>query len=231
MVGGIVALAALALLAWFLVKRRNKDEFDGDFDPARVGRGGRGELDLSGAEVTPFRTDNAAPPQMAQSVGGDSFTTAGLAGLGAGGAAVGAAAAGAHSQSSRSESEYPHTESSYNNLGMVQQPRYDTPSIHPPPTSTSHSGSAPSQPMSSKEREAYAQRYGNTDNPMFASGSARPLQLSSPADSEDATSQVLVHQDGGRIPQDEPVVPQEIPPTYDSISDRPTSPGSPSSHH
>jgi len=230
-VGGIVALAALALLAWFIAKRRNKDEFDGDFDPARVGvsRGGRGELDLSGAEVTPFRADPPGPPQMAQSVGGDSFTTAGLAGLGAGGAAVGAAAAGAHSQSS--ESEYPHTESSYNNLGMVQQSRRDTPSIHQPPTSTSHSGSTPSQPMSSKEREAYAQRFGNTDNPMFASGSARPLQLSSPADSEDATSQVLVHQDGGRIPHDEPAVPQEIPPTYDSISDRPTSPGSPGSPH
>ena len=62
-VGGVVGIAALVLVLWFCRRRRRRDEFDGNFDPDRVGTG-RGKADLfgipglggmgTGAEVTPY---------------------------------------------------------------------------------------------------------------------------------------------------------------------------------
>lgn len=61
--GGVAGLALLALLVWFIRRRRSKDEFDGNFDPDRVVRR-PGMVDLmtgaggaEGAEVTPYVYD------------------------------------------------------------------------------------------------------------------------------------------------------------------------------
>lgn len=101
-VGGVALIALLALLAWFIRKRRTRDEFDGNFDPDRVaardestiqrlGRGGDADL-LAAArgvdepEVTPYTYG-----MQQQHPGGASF-------LGPGAAIAGAGAYGAYDQ-------------------------------------------------------------------------------------------------------------------------------------
>lgn len=105
-VGGIAGLAALILLLWFCRRRSKRDEFDGNFDPDRVGigKGGRGDLLAAGsgaspgAEVTPYAYQDGA--------GGMGQTHAGVPpSLLAGGAATGAGAYGlAHSNTAHSRS-------------------------------------------------------------------------------------------------------------------------------
>jgi hypothetical protein len=237
-VGGAAALLLLIALGWCIARRRRKDDFDGDFDPDSVGTFQRGRQTLvpdgpTGAEVTPFPFgDNAIsnggyPPQMAEH-NGMGMAAAGVAGLGVG--AAGAAAMNHHSRSgsrhlSGSESEYPQTEGSYlpSPYGEhYQQQPYDMAAISPQgaaPTQTSasseYSHPTASQPRSAKEREAYAQRYGNS-----SAGGSGNLHLATipPEERDDQSSNVLVHQDGGRYRAEEPVTtPREIPPTYDSL--------------
>ena len=93
-VGGIGGLIALIVIAYFLLKRRRRDEFDGDFDPDKV-TGGRlpHGMDLAGegAEVTPYQYTPAGA-QMSQSH--NASLVGGLAGVGAAGLAAGSAGKG-----------------------------------------------------------------------------------------------------------------------------------------
>lgn len=97
-VGGIGGAILLAVIAWLLLRKRRRDEFDGDFDPDKVVGGRRGGgVDLVGGEAGNVEPYNYVPPgvgagaQMSEA-GGSSLLGAGAAGLGAG---AGLAAAGA----------------------------------------------------------------------------------------------------------------------------------------
>jgi len=229
-VGGVVGLALLLLGAWFLAKRRRRNEFDGDFDPdsvaGPVGRGGRQSLDgPSGAEVTPFVMNNQSRgPTLPQMGEHDAGVPAALV---AGGAGYGASTA--HSYSNPSEGGYPQSEGSLlpnpypassDRSDYTQgQGRQDYLAGVPEHTSGSPTQATTSiysqfsQPRSAKEREAYQQRFG------LAGGSGpRPLML---ANNSEEDAPVIVHQDGGRIPEndEEERAQKEIPPTYDSLPD------------
>jgi len=226
-VGGVAAFIALLLAAWLIARRRRRNDFDGDFDPDRVAgptrHGGRQSLvpdGPDGGEVTPYvmANQNRSPalPQMGEH---DAGVPAALI---AGGAAYGATAHQRASLSNPSEAGYPQSESSYLpnpypassdiSDSAYGQGRQDQP--RSPTLGTTSVYSQFSQPRSAKEREAYAQRHG------VAGGSTqRPLMLATSSE-EDTESQVIVHQDGGRIPENdrnEEQVEKEIPPTYDSL--------------
>jgi len=228
-VGGVAGLALLFIIAWLLARRRKRNNFNGDFDPDSVvgplGRGKRQSLDgPTGAEVTPFVMNNQQPtlPLMGE-------LSAGVPGASVAGAAAGAAAGTAHSYSSPSESAYPQSEASYlPNPYPASSDRSDYPLAqgrqdylagvagHPsssPTQATTSIYSQFSQPRSAKEREAYQQRYG-----MTGGSGQRPLML---ANSSDEERPVIVHQDGGRINEneEEEQAQKEIPPTYDSLPD------------
>jgi hypothetical protein len=74
----------------------------------------------------------------------------------------------------------------------------------------------PPQPIfrSNKEREAYMARQGRQQS--LSSHTFSVVNPTSPSTESPAPSQVMVHQDGGRVP-DQPEAENEIPPTYDSI--------------
>lgn len=113
--------------------------------------------------------------------------------------------------------------------------RHPSPGPSLPGTATTSSGAPP---MSAKEREAFQHRYGAGQQAgsqqQFASmpepqpyggggygtyGVPGPLAVRNAADTDEAGS-VVVHQDGGRVPQpaeEEETPPNEIPPTYESI--------------
>lgn len=216
-VGGVVALAVVSVLLWWCVRKRKREEFDGNFDPDRVvatSPGGDGTLPRLDLEVTPYSYDpesggdylhNQAPPGMPvpQHAGYD-MSQRHDAPMGYAGAA--AAASSHYSQhsdpygnhSSTTGSHYPPTSPHQSVTGMPVS--NDFRNVSPGP-SLGTTGTIPS----AKEREIATDR--------------RRLYLASDEEELSSGSNVLQHQDGGRIPlartPEEPR--QEIPPSYDSI--------------
>ncbi|KAL5520092.1 hypothetical protein ACEPAG_1752 [Sanghuangporus baumii] len=303
-VGGVAGLAALVLLVWFCLRRRKRNDFDGDFDPdavakrnsstlQRLGRGGDTDLlaAVRGVENEPEVTPYTYGMQQHGPGGASLFDPATAAGAGA---AAGYAAGeyGAHDQ----KSAVSHPPSSYydpNAPTMPSGPSEGGSSGHgvsDPRTSMSSSGvpygaspyspttgagaygmytpgpvpgaNTPSSPTSqshstyasSKEREAFAQRYAQQNGqghnvpyggaagagneggigpgmPVPVPASLQPgggLGLGGPAQGPSLTVRnaspidegapgVVVHQDGGRLREEDVEPPNEIPPTYDSI--------------
>lgn len=90
-VGGIGGLAILATLVFFLLRRRRqRDEFDGNFDPDRVvglsgdNRGTLPDIDLAAENVTPYSyTPHGPGMPVAQQATGASFGSAPMTGAGA----------------------------------------------------------------------------------------------------------------------------------------------------
>lgn len=230
---GIIGL----VLFFFLKRRRDLDDFDGNFDPDRVvghstGGGTLPQIDLR-EEVTPFEYgapgvgEPAGSGNMSQYGDNPYFVT------GAGQVAP-----------SRSMSPPSHYRNPSSEGTVFNQPAgtgSDTtgsnygPSIYggglppgaaagavrvpSPPGSTS----SMSQPRSAKEREAMAQRFGlsgglglATQHEEHYDPAAGPANAGghSRGPSDDS---VLVHSDGGRVNQEHEAEPTEIPPAYDSI--------------
>lgn len=203
-VGGVVGLALIALILWFCIRKRKRDDFDGDFDPDRVVAASPGRdptLPRLDMDVTPYSYDpndgaavndtNVRPVyDMAQrSDGSAGFLLAGAA----------------RSQTppfsdyqgnltSTTGSHYPPSSSGHGLLGAMAGDHRDAPSRSSP--------NAFGAMVSSKEREATMdKRRMYVANEGFRSGD------------------VVQHQDGGRVQVDrafeEPQ--REIPPSYDSI--------------
>ena len=205
-VGGAVAILAIILLLFFCLKRRKRDQdFDGNFDPdvldhERFGGsatrpGAMPDIDLVGAEITPFNYQAGPLPskghdqyaQMAQQPG-----TAVVSGEGS-----------SHHRrsdlySSTTGSHYPTTVTGQSVNGL-QNTEFRGPSPGP---SLATSGTLPS----SKDRESASER--------------TRLQVANNGNGEGGSSQrasiIVQHRDGGRLQQQE-TVPEEIPPSYDSI--------------
>ncbi|KAL5482697.1 hypothetical protein ACEPAI_9291 [Sanghuangporus weigelae] len=307
-VGGVAGLAALVLLVWFCLRRRKRNDFDGDFDPdavakrnsstlQRLGRGGDTDLLAAarGVENEPEVTPYMYGMQQHGTGGASLFGPATAAGAGAA-AGYAAGGYGAHDQKSAAS----HPPSSYYDPNAptmpsgpsetgssghgVSDPRTSTSSSgvpygaspYPPTTGATGAGAyglytpgpvpganTPSSPTSqshstyasSKEREAFAQRYaqqnGQEHNVLYGAGAAgagaaneggigpgmpvpvpASLQpgggLGGPAQGPSLTVRnaspidenapgVVVHQDGGRVREEDVEPPNEIPPTYDSI--------------
>lgn len=236
-VGGIAALGIIGLLVFCLLRRRrNEDDFDGNFDPDRVvvhssGGGTLPQIDL-GAEVTPYAYaphHDVGQPPMAQYHYGDS-PYSGMRPT---------------SPPQSMPSQYYRPPSDYNQVPGLG-PGSDTSGSHydpsvgaygvpagaalatwvpgarsPSPTNTS--STTPSQPRSAKEREALASRYGRPGGLGLSTQHEEPDYDGlgpGPGAGAGAGSSggegVVVHQDGGRV-RDEDEGPTEIPPTYDSI--------------
>lgn len=225
--GGVAVLALLGFgVFWFLKRRGNKDEFDGNFDPDRVvghstGGGTLPQIDL-GDEVTPYEYSPGA--------GGGGMTEYGDSPYLAAGAAGATSHRSTSPPSGYAPSEYYNqppsgnmTETSGSNYAPSSGAAHGLPAgaaaavgwaagggdhraISPDQSTSSYSN-----PRSAKEREAMAARYGR-----------QPGQLGLATQHEEAGGSdegpVVVHRDGGRVREDPGVEPpREIPPTYDSI--------------
>lgn len=113
--------------------------------------------------------------------------------------------------------------------GMLGVPGTYQPGPVTPSSPTSHStySTYSGAGASAKEREAFAARYaqqtgqgldvtygqGGAAGP---SGAGAPLTLQNPG-AEDEARSIVVHQDGGRVREEDVEPPNEIPPTYESI--------------
>ena len=204
--GGIAVLAAAIIIFIFYWRRnRRPEEFDGNFDPDRVVRHA-GHTDLAGAEVTPYSYEPASTAlsgAASPTFSGDSSMrqyrdSQALLG-GAGGAT---ATSGSHYAPTSSDSASPPPGSSNHGRndshgGAALAPGFPVPQ--------------PYRPLSSKEQEALRQR------------GEGGLGLASAL--EEGDGEVIQHSDGGRITEPESVPPsrppQEIPPSYYSISGNP----------
>ena len=191
-VGGVAAIALLAGLLLFCLRRqRDKDDFDGNFDPDRVAHGQPGTFDLTGAaDVEPYTYPRAGPDMHERQW--DPVSQHSLHNAAPG-------------------TTHPSTPSDYGSRSPTNTSASVAAYV---PSSTTHS-----QPRSAKEREAFL-RYTRSPS-VGASGSVGPadgLQVANPRDVSERAG-VVVHQDGGRvtIPPDEEAPEREIPPTYDSI--------------
>ncbi len=120
-VGGVGGALLILALIFFLLRRRKRDDFDGDFDPDRVTGGRLPNMDLAGAdEVTPYSyAPGGARVGGTGGVGGSdmsqhhmdvpAFLAGGIAGAGAVGArnrppqSSGPSAPSAYSQQSQSQ--------------------------------------------------------------------------------------------------------------------------------
>lgn len=236
--GGVVVLAVIGLLILFCIRRkRNKDDFDGNFDPDRVhghstGGGTLPQIDLGEDEAA------AATPYAYQRSDGGMSQFGGSSGYPIiAGAAMGASA---RSAGTTSPSNYPSSEEQHNNMptSLTHQPLSSVSSgsnYAPygglPPGAGRTMSPAPGQllydnnPMSAKEQEAQASRYGSRNRLALAS---QTDEQSNPRTSlgrghsgqgSIGSGNVVVHQDGGRmqVPHNDHEPPSEIPPTYDSI--------------
>lgn len=202
--GGIAALAAVIIIFIFYWRRKRPEEFDGNFDPDRVVRHA-GHTDLAGAEVTPYQYE--APSTALSGPTSPTFSAdSSMRQYRDSQALLGSTYEGVAGATATTGSHYAPTSS-------------DGASV--PPGSSSHGrsnsyGSAglgpgfptaqPYRPLSSKELEALRQR------------GEGGLGLASAI--EEGEGEVIQHSDGGRVPEPEPPSrpPQEIPPSYYSIS-------------
>lgn len=204
--GGVAALAAVIIIFLFYWRRnRRPEEFDGNFDPDRVVRHA-GHTDLAGAEVTPYHYE--APSTALSGPTSPTFSAdSSMRQYRDSQALLGSTYEGVAGATATTGSHYAPTSS-------------DGASV--PPGSSSHGrnnsyGSAglgpgfpvaqPYRPLSSKELEAARQRGDGG------------LGLASAI--EEGEGEVIQHSDGGRV-EPEPAPPsrppQEIPPSYYSIS-------------
>jgi hypothetical protein len=202
-VGGALGILALILLVFFCLRRRRQTEdFDGNFDPDRLDTerlggsaarpGPMPDVDLVGAEISPFTVQSQPSPQkgydpypqMAQSSGMSGHVVSGGGGSGYG-------------RSDTTGSHYPTTVTDPSVPGMPY-PEFRSPSPGPSLGTTG-------TPPSSKDRELI--------------NGGRRLQVSNEqgeGGSGQGSNNLVQHLDGGRLQQQ--VVPEEIPPSYDSIS-------------
>ncbi|KAJ7753410.1 hypothetical protein DFH07DRAFT_824348 [Mycena maculata] len=246
-VGGVAALILAGLLIWFLrrraLERRREAEFDGNFDPGRTTGGagptlpqvstGAGMGGMNGAMDAEEEDDGVGGRLAGSSIGGGVVTPF-MAGVGAG------AGAGAYQQ--QQHAYYPQqgyyagggggggyettseggplspSMSSYYGPGSASHPVSAGPG--PMSAASTSSGGYPN-PLSAKEREArgggfaVANPGSGMSTPMPAQGGSQ--RLPNPHSPGESGSGVVVHQDGGRVPQEEGEGMREIPPTYDSI--------------
>lgn len=256
--GGVGGAIVLAIIAWLLLRRRRRDDFDGDFDPDRVvgGRTGGG-VDLVGGEagaVDPYNyvpaAGGAGGQQMSQA--GSSATGAGAAGMGAGMAAGAAAkrspvpptgttsAPSAYSQgnSAASQSHYAPSNSDpgydYNAYAAYSDPHSGSQSGHGYESTSPRSSAFPGGFHPGYTPEGLY-RGGPSPGPSLPGTGSSSAGMTLPSNKEMEArglrvanapggegSGVVQHEDGGRIPEahaEEEAVPNEIPPSYDSIRD------------
>ena len=229
-VGAAIAVFAVIVAIFFFLKRRKgNDDFDGNFDPDRLDTerlggnarrpGAMPDIDLDGAEVTPFQFHHQGaqqqgysqypqmapqmppqmPPQMAPQMVQRPGMPAPVVGAGAGGSGH-----DGYSTASGSNSHYPTTVTDQSVSGM-QNPDWRGPSPGP---SLGTSGTL----LSTKDREMADER--------------RRLYVANEERGEGGSTRgsgggggggggVVQHRDGGRV--QEPTVPDEVPPSYDSI--------------
>jgi len=203
-VGGALGLLAVIMIIFFILRRRKqKDEFDGNFDPDRLDPerfggsatrpGAMPDVDLVGAEVTPFQYQ----PEAAQQKGYGQYQQMAqrpgmLPPVVSGGSVHGRSDA----YSSTTGSHYPTTVTDHSVAGM-QNADFRGPSPGP---SLGTSGTF----LSSKERELASER--------------RRLHIANEERGEGGSGSggVVQHRDGGRLQEEN--VPEEVPPSYDSIS-------------
>ena len=213
--GAIAVLAVIVAIFYFLRRRKRDDDFDGDFDPDRLDPARLGgnatrpgmmpDIDLDGAEVTPFQFHPQAaqqqgysqypqmPPQMVQRPGMPAPV-------------VGGGVAGYDGYSTTTGSHYPTTVTDPSAAGM-QNVDWRGPSPGP---SLGTSGTLPS----SKDRElADERRRLYVANDERAEGGSS--QGGGSGSGSGSGGGVVQHRDGGRV--QEPTVPEEVPPSYDSI--------------
>ncbi|KAI9509464.1 hypothetical protein F5148DRAFT_755957 [Russula earlei] len=203
--GGVAGLLIIFFIGLFCWRRnRRREDFDGNFDPDRVVRH-VGHTDLAGAEVTPYSYDPTVVGGMtgpsSPAFSGDGSmrqyrdSQALLGGSVVDGAGVATVTSGSHYAPTSSDGVSAPQDSSH-------------------ARSSSH-GSAgfgpgfpvaqPYRPLSTKEREAMRQR--------------GEVGLGLVSALEETPSEIIQHSDGGRVSEPVPVArPQEIPPSYDSIS-------------
>ena len=194
-VGGALGLLAVVMVIFFILRQhKDKDEFDGNFDgnfdpdrlePEYFGGettrpGAMPDIDLAGAEVTPFLYHPEAAQQMAQRPSISHPVMSGGSGHG------------------RSDG-YSWTTTDQS-ITSMRNADFRDPSPGPSPR-TSGTGT-----LSSRGRESASSR--------------RRLYVSNDERGEGVSGQgsggVVQHQDGGRLQQES--VPEEVPPSYDSIS-------------
>lgn len=190
-VGGALGLLAIVLVIVFILRQhKDKDGFDGNFDPDRLEPeyfggettrpGAMPEIDLAGAEVTPFLYHPEVAQQMAQRPAISPPVMSGGSGHG------------------RSDGySWTTTDQSITNIRNTDF-RDSSPG---PSLGTSGTGT-----LSSRGRESASSR--------------RRLYVANDERGEGGSGQggggVVQHQDGGRLQQES--VPEEVPPSYDSIS-------------
>ena len=206
--GGIAALAIAIIIFLFCWRRnRRREEFDGNFDPDRVVRHA-GHTDLAGAEVTPYHYE--APSTALSGPTSPTFSSDGsmrqyrdsqaLLGSTFGGVAGATATSGSHYAPTSSDGASAPIGSSSHGRSNSHESAGLTPGAPGFPVAQ------PYRPLSSKEAEALRQRGEGG----FGLASAI----------EESEGDVIQHSDGGRVPDPEPPSrpPQEIPPSYYSIS-------------
>jgi len=211
-VGGIAALAIISFLLWYCVRKRKRDEFDGNFDPDRVVGGSPGrdvDLDVAPYIYNPDESGvHGQGPGMpvAQQSGYDMSQRTGAPAAFVGGMAGITPSQYSHSQYSDPHGNHTSTSGSHYASTSPQQsisgmPSNDFRNVSPGP-SLATTGTIPS----AKEREMASDR--------------RRLYLAND-EAEGSGAAVMQHQDGGRVPLDrtpEEEQPHEIPPSYDMIS-------------
>ncbi|KAF8491168.1 hypothetical protein F5888DRAFT_1637705 [Russula emetica] len=210
--GGIAVLAAAIIIFFFYLRRnRRREEFDGNFDPDRVVRHG-GHTDLAGAEVTPYSYD---PPSTALSGPTSGPTSPTFSADGSmrqyrdSRALLGSTYEGVGGATGTSGSHYAPTSSDGasappGSLGHGRSNSHGSAGLAP-----GFPLAQPYRPLSSKELEMSRQR------------GEGGLGLASAI--EEGEGEVIQHSDGGRITEPVPPSrpPQEIPPSYYSISGNP----------
>ncbi|KAH7882577.1 hypothetical protein F5I97DRAFT_281281 [Phlebopus sp. FC_14] len=195
-VGGIAGLALLALLIFCLRRRSRRDEFDGNFDPDRVGQAGGGTLpqvDLTD-EVAPF-----PHPQNEQTASMRQYAEPPW--NAASGPPPGRAVSpdNAYMRSIPPGAGQPQVPLNLYGAAPADwhQPQ---PMTSPAPSTVSRTATTS---RSAKEREA--------------AGRGQGLGLATQQEAPEGSGGVVVHQDAGRAPSDEQVGPREVPPAYESI--------------